>query len=58
MSMSKKDIKLWLAKQALWKVHIPLPKEINHPHYDKTKPNEQKQFDLFYMSHNIFEGNT
>ena len=58
MSMSKKDIKLWLAKQALWKVHIPLPKEINHPHYDKTKPNEQKQFDLFHMSHNIFEGNT
>ena len=23
-----------------------------------TKPNEQHQFDLFYMPHNIFEGNT
>ena len=27
MSMSKKDIKSWLAKQALWKVHIPPPKK-------------------------------
>ena len=57
-SMSKKDIKSWLAKQALWQVHIPPPKEINHPHYDVTKPNEQHQFDLLYMPHNLFEGNT
>ena len=57
-SMSKKDIKSWLAKQALWQVHIPSPKEINHPHYDVTKPNEQHQFDLLYMPHNLFEGNT
>ena len=52
-SMSKKDIKSWLAKQALWQVHIPPPKEINHPHYDVTKPNEQHQFDLLYMPHNL-----
>ena len=39
-SISKKDIKSWLAKQALWQVHIPPSKEINHPHYDVTKPNE------------------
>ena len=57
-SMSKKDIKSWLAKQALWQVHIPPPKEINHPHYDMTNPNEQHQFDLLYVPHNIFEGNT
>ena len=56
-SMSKKDIKSWLAKQALWQVHIPPPKEIHHPHYDVTKPNEQHQFDLLYMPHNLFEGN-
>ena len=56
-SMSRKDIKSWLAKQALWQVHIPPPKEINHPHYDVTKPNEQHQFDLLYMPH-VFEGNT
>ena len=57
-SMSKKDIKSWLAKQALWQVHIPPPKEINHPHYDVTKSDEQHQFDLFYMPHNLLEGNT
>ena len=57
-SMSKKDIKSWLAKQALWQVHIPPPKEIHHPHYDVTKPNEQHQFDLLYMPRNLFEGNT
>ena len=57
-SMSKKDIKSWLAKQALWQVHIPPPEEIHHPHYDVTKPNEQHQFDLLYMLHNLFEGNT
>ena len=57
-SMSKKDIKSWLAKQALWQVHIPPPKEIHHPHYDVTRPNEQHQFDLLYMPHNHFEGNT
>ena len=56
--MSKKYIKSWLAKQALWQVHIPPPKEIHHPHYDVTKPNEQHQFDLLYMPHNLFEGNT
>ena len=57
-SMLKKDINSWLAKQALWQVHIPPPKEINHPHCDVTKPNEQHQFDLLYMPHNLFEGNT
>ena len=55
--MWKKDIKSWLAKQALWQVHIPPPKEIHHPHYDVTKPNEQYQFDFLYMPYNLFEGN-
>ena len=57
-SMSKKDIKSWLAKQALWQVHIPPSKEINHPHDDVTKPNEQPQVDVLYMLHNVFEGKT
>ena len=57
-SLLRKDIKSWLAKQALWQVHIPPPREIYHPHYDVTKPNEQHQFDLLYMPHNLFEGNT
>ena len=37
-SMSKKDIKSWLAKQALWQAHIPPSKEINHPHGDVKNP--------------------
>ena len=57
-SMSKKDIKSWLTKQALWQVHVPPPKEINHPYYDVTEPNEQHQFDMLYMPHNLFGGNT
>ena len=56
--MSKKDIKSWLAKQELWQVHMAPPKEMNHPHYDVTKPNEQHQFDILYMPQNLFEGNT
>ena len=55
-SMSRKHIKSWLAKQALWQVHV-FPREIHHPHYDVTKPNEQHQFDFLYMPHNVFEGN-
>ena len=57
-SMSRKDIRSWLAKQALWQVHIPTLKEINHLHYDVTKSNEQHQFDLLCISDNVFEGNT
>ena len=56
--MLKKDIRSWLTKQALWQVHIPPPKEIRHPHYDVTKPNEQRQFYLLYMPYNLLEGNT
>ena len=36
-------------------VHIPPPKETNHPHYDVTKRNEQHQADILYTPHNIFK---
>ena len=39
-------------------VHIPSPKEINHPHCSMTKSNEKPQFDLLYVPRNVFEGNT
>ena len=35
----------------------PKPREINHPHYNVTKFHEKHQFDLLYVSQNIFEGN-
>ena len=28
-----KEVKAWLEKQALWQVHKPAPKHIDHPHY-------------------------
>ena len=46
-----------VARQELWQVHTPLPREMHHPHYDVIKPNEQHQFDLGHMPHNFFEGN-
>ena len=30
---------------------------MHHPHHDVTKRNEQHQFDVVYMLHNLFEGN-
>ena len=55
-SMSRNDIKPWLAKQALWQLHITPPEGINQPHYDVTKPNEQHQFDILHMFQK--QGNT
>ena len=56
--ISKKDIKSWLVNQGLGQVHIQSSKKINHLHYDVTKPNAQHPFDLLYVPHNVFEGNT
>ena len=35
-SKSKKDLKSWLSKQALWQVHIPSPKNKNNLHYEQV----------------------
>ena len=56
-SLSKKDAKPWLAKQAFWQVHIPAPKSVHHPHYEITKPNEIHQFDTLYVPSNVVYGN-
>ena len=55
--MLRNDTRSWLAKQALWTFHIPLPGQIHDPHFDVTKSSDQHQFDWLYMSHNVFEGN-
>ena len=49
----KKDVRSLLAKQSVWKNHIPLSNEINQSHYDVTKPTEQHQFDLLFASKNV-----
>ena len=46
-SIPKKDVKPWLAKQALWEIDISPPKEINHSHYDVMKPNEEHSLICF-----------
>ena len=53
-----KKVKIWLAKQALWQVHIPPPKRIDHPHYYVTEVNKMHQADLMYLPHDKVYQNT
>ena len=53
-----KDVKAWLAKQALWQVHMPPPKRIDHPHYYVTEVNKMHQADLLYLPHDKVYQNT
>ena len=53
----RRTAKKFLARQALWQVHIPPPKKIDHPHYDVTKPNKLHQFDRMYMPGDKLYGN-
>ena len=46
-----KKVKAWLGKQALWQVHVPPPKKIDHPHFYVTKVNQMHQADLMYLPH-------
>ena len=46
-----KKVKAWLAKQALWQVHLPPPKKIDHPHFYVTEVNKMHQADLMYLPH-------
>ena len=51
-------VKLWIANQALWQVHIPPPKKIDHPHFYVTKVNQMHQVDLMYLPHDKVYQNT
>ena len=53
-----KKVKLWLAKQALWQVHLPPPKKVDHPHFYVTKVNQMHQADLMYLPHDKVYQNT
>ena len=35
-----KTVKEWLSRQAFWKVHLPVPKQVDRPHYEVTILNE------------------
>ena len=49
--LPRKQVVKFLAKQALWQVHIPPPKHIIHPHYQVDTPNQLHEMDLLYMPH-------
>ena len=53
-----KQVKAWLAKQALWQVYIPPPKRIDHPHYFVAEVNKMHQADLLYLPHDKVYQNT
>ena len=53
-----KKVKLWIANQALWQVHIPPPKKIDHPHFYVTEVNKMHQADLMYLPHDKVYQNT
>ena len=40
---------MWIANQALWQVHMPPPKKIDHPHFYVTEVNQMHQADLMYL---------
>ena len=52
------QIKTCLTKQALWQVHIPYPKRVDHPHHYVTEVNKIHQADLLYLPHNKVYQNT
>ena len=52
-----KVIKKWLSRQAIWQVHLPLPKHVNRPHCEVMIPNQMHQFDLLYMPSDTLYGN-
>ena len=51
-------MKLWIADQALWQVHVPPPKRIDHPHFYVTEVNKMHQADLMYLPHDKVYQNT
>ena len=55
---SKKSVEEWLARQALWQVHIPKPKYIDYAHFYVTKPNQLHQADLLFLPHDKVYQNT
>ena len=53
-----KVVKAWLAKQAIWQVHLPRPKHIDYAHFYVTKVNKIHQADLLYLPHDKVYQNT
>ena len=42
--------------QALWLVHVPVPKQVDQPHFSVKILNQWYQVDVIYMLHDKFQG--
>ena len=42
-------LELWLMKQAIWQIYLPVPKKIPRPKFDVTSPNSVHQADLLFL---------
>ena len=45
------EAKLWLMKQAIWQIFLPVPKNIQRPTFDVELPNAVHQADLLFLPH-------
>ena len=45
------EAKLWLMKQAIWQIYLPVPKNIQRPTFDVELPNAVHQADLLFLPH-------
>ena len=47
--VSEDVAKLWLTRQAIWKIYLPAPKHIPRPTFDVEYPNAAHQADLLFL---------
>ena len=44
-------VKLWLFKQAIWRIYLPAPRYIPRPKFDVATPNFVHQADFLFLPH-------
>ena len=49
--VSEDVAKLWLMKQAIWQIYLPVPWVIPRPKFDVSSPNSVHQADLLFLPH-------
>ena len=54
---AKTAARKFLAKQAIWQIHLPPPKKVQHPHYQVYEPNKLGMVDLVSMPGDKLYGN-
>ena len=58
LKVSRKVALQWLAKQTIFQIHLPAPKEVIHPHYQVYVPNQMHMVDLLEFPRDFIHGNT